>query len=171
MILVLCPFIPPMSIQLHLPRPALSRPTFFMYPVHSLKQIASVPPSCTHPVCLSLCPLCDEMAVQANSHWNICLRLFLLSLWQKLSLCLQYKTQSMSRSSLISSAFANFSLPPILLLKPLQFSPIILNIPDCLVFGAMPSICSSPSWTRAAVHPRLNPLNALPPHLLACHSP
>ena len=109
-------------------------------------------PSCTRPACLSSCTLCNEMAVQANSRWNICLRLFLLSLWQKLSLCLQYRKQSMPRSSLISSAFASFSLPPILLLKPLQFLPIILNIPGCLVFGGLPCICSSRSWTASSTH-------------------
>ncbi len=111
MILVLCLFVPPMRIQPHLPSPASSRSTFLMYPVHSPKQIMPVPHSCTCPVCLSLCTLCSEMAVHAISRWDICVRLFLLTLWQKLIQCLQYVRQSMSRSYLMSSAFAIFLLP------------------------------------------------------------
>ncbi len=129
---VCCAYLPPpTSIQLHLLRPSSSRPTFLMYPVHSPKQIVPVLPSCTCPACLFSWTLCTEKAVHANSRWNICLRSFLSSLWRKLSWRLQYTRQLMSRSSLMSNAFAIFYLPPILFLNPLQFLPMIQNIPGC----------------------------------------
>ncbi len=40
--------------------------------------------------------------------------------------------------------FAIFSFPPILLLKPLQFSPMIQKIPCCFVLGAIPWTCNRP---------------------------
>ena len=55
----------------------------------------------------------------------------------------------MSSSSLMSSALAIFWFPPILLLNPLQFSPMSRNIPGCFVFGAVPCTWSSPSSTAS----------------------
>ncbi len=138
MILVLCPSAPSKRIQHHRLSLSLSRPTFFTYLDASPKHILPVPPSCTLPACLSSWMLCAATAVHANSHWNICLRSFLLYLCRKFILCSQYRRQSMSSSSLMSSALAILLFPPILLLKPLQFLPIIQNIPGCLVFGARP---------------------------------
>ena len=55
----------------------------------------------------------------------------------------------MSRSSLISIDFASLWFPPILLLKPLQFSPLIQNIPCCFVFGAVLWIYNNPASTAS----------------------
>ncbi len=52
----------------------------------------------------------------------------------------------------MSRAFAIFISPPILLIKPSQFSPIILNISGCFVLGLVPSTCNSPSLTASAIH-------------------
>jgi hypothetical protein len=60
---------------------------------------------------------------------------------------LQYIKQLMSKSSMISNAFAIFLLPLILLFSLLQFSPIIQNIPCCFVLGADPCIWRRPSLT------------------------
>ena len=57
--------------------------------------------------------------------------------------------QLISRSSFISNIFQIFSLPPILLFSPLQFLPMIQNIPSCLVLGAILCICSRPSFTAS----------------------
>jgi hypothetical protein len=102
-IIVWCPLFPPRSIQHHLPRPFSSCPVFLMYPTKSLKQIVPVPPSCTLPVLLALCTLWALTAVHASSRWNICFRLFLLSLCWKLRRCLQYIRQLILRSSLMSN--------------------------------------------------------------------
>jgi hypothetical protein len=62
----------------------------------------------------------------------------------------KYMRESMSRSFLMSNAFAIFSLPPIPLLNPLQFLPMIQNIPGCLVLGVLPCICSRSSCTASS---------------------
>jgi hypothetical protein len=85
--------------------------------------------------------------MHARLRWNICLRSFLFSLCLKLIQCSQYMRQLMSRFSLMSNAFAIFPLLPILLLSPLQFSPMILNIFCCFVLGAVPCTWSRPSLT------------------------
>ena len=69
-----------------------------------------------------------------------------MSLCLKFSQCLHIIRQSTSRSSLMSMIFPILPLPPILLLSPLKFLPMILNIPSCLVLGAVPCVCSRPSF-------------------------
>ncbi len=125
------------------------------------------------------------MAIHANSRWNICFRSFLLSLCLKLMQCLQYMRQSMSRFSLMSSAFGIFAFLPILLLKPLQFSPIIQNIPCCYMLGVIPCTCNSPSSTALSTllclsmdavaalpfsFPSLNQLSAFISLMISCRS-
>ena len=149
---VLCLCAPENSTQLHRPRPLLSRPVFLIYPVGSPKHIIPVPPSCTRPATFPLCILCADTAVHARSRWNICFRSFLFSLCFKFKRCSQYKRQSTSSSSLISSAFAIFLFPAILLFNPLQFSPISRKIPCCFVFGATLWTCSSSSFTVLITH-------------------
>ncbi len=122
---------------------------FFMYPVDSPKHIVPVPPSWTLPTTLASWMLCAETAVHASLRWNICFRSFLFSLCLKLMQCLQYMRQLTSRSSLMSNAFAIFPLPPILLSRLLQFSPIIQKIPCCFVLGAVLCTCNRPSLTAS----------------------
>jgi hypothetical protein len=85
--------------------------------------------------------------MHASLHWNICFRSFSFSLCLKLMQCLQYMRQLTSRSSLMSNAFAIFPLPPILLSRPLQFSPIFGKISCCFVLGAVPCTCNRASLT------------------------
>ena len=105
---VLCPCAPANSTQLYRSRPSLSRPVFLIYPLGSSKHIIPVPPSCTRPATFPSCILWVDTSVHVSSRWNICFRMFLFSLCLKFNWCLQYKRQSTSISSLISSAFKVF---------------------------------------------------------------
>ena len=114
-----------------------------MYPVASLNVTIPVPLSCI--LLTFIWMLCPATAWHAISCWNICLKLFLLSLCFKLSLCLQYRSPSAFNSSLRSIALSNFHFPVIQLLKPLGFSHSSRNISSCFVFGGRSCGCSSPS--------------------------
>ncbi len=160
---VLRPFIPPRRIQLHLPRPSLSCPVFYV-PTRFTKADSACAsflyPSCKFGFLNTMCRYGRTCQFTLEHLFQIILIIFV----PEVDAVLAVHEVVDVKVLFYVKCFCDLCVPPNSAIEAVKVSPILQNIPCCFILGAVPCTCNSPSSTALStlLCLSLDPVAALP---------